>query len=96
MEAGREHDDIQLVQRPIDGADPAWLDAVDRIRDEDCVGSLDRVVEVARDDETFAGGAVVRCQPMPELGITHLHLEMGAADRFDLGERFGQDTSGLM
>ena len=72
VETGREHDDIKLMQGPIDGADPAGLDAVDRFRDEDCVGSLDRVVEVTRDDESFAGNAVVRRQPTPEVGVDHL------------------------
>ena len=56
-------------------------------------GSLDRVVEVGRDDEPLARGAVVGAQPLAQLGVVHVVLEVREArllDHLDLG-RLGVD-----
>jgi len=60
LEADGEHEHVELVQAAVTRADALGLDSLDVLRDQLCIGLLDSVVEVRRDDQALARGAVRR------------------------------------
>ena len=79
LEPGGEHEHVELVQPAVDGPHAVGLDPVDRVGHQLGVGPLDRVVEVRRDDQALAPGAVVGPQLLAQLGSATLSSRLARA-----------------
>ena len=89
LEPGCEDDDVELVKASGVGSDAATFDARDGRGDEFGVGFLDRVVEVGRHDEPFAGGAVVGLQAAAQFRVGDVLVQVRPTGVLDLFETLG-------
>ncbi len=60
MEAGRHHEDIELMQCAIFCSDSAGFYAFDGGGHDFRIRMLNRLVKIRREDQPFAGGPIVR------------------------------------
>jgi hypothetical protein len=89
LEAGGEHQQVELVKPAIGGAHALWLDAFDALGDELRILALDGVVEVVRDDEPLAARLVVRTQLFAQHRVGDGGIEVLGARIRDLGRHVG-------
>ena len=75
-ETGCQHEHIEFVQLPVDGAHAAWLDALDAFGDQFGVGLLDRRIKVARDDEALTRSSIVGPQLFAQHRVVHAVFEV--------------------
>src|SRR5205085_5445029 len=82
IEAGREHDHVELVQAAVARDDAAWLDVVDRHVDELDVRALELLVEARGHHQPLAHRCVIGGEPRAQAAVAH-RAEVQAARRAD-------------
>ena len=71
VEAGRQHDHVELVQLAVARDDPARLDEVDALVDELDVRALEQLVEAGAHHQALAHRLVVGREAASQLGVAH-------------------------
>src|SRR5207302_239420 len=71
IEAGCQHEHVQLVQLTVTGHDATRLDPFDRLGNYVNVRTLHGSVELPRYREALAARLVVRRQLAPQIGVAH-------------------------
>ena len=83
VEAGRQHQNVELVQTPVLGTHAVGLDALDGFGHQFGVGLLNRRIERVRHDQPLAGHLVVGRQLAAQFGIADVALQVLAAGVLD-------------